>query len=84
MNEKQENRKWGEKLAEFYKKEICPLTDSKECEKAVENYKDNKDETNLMDDIFEALKLCESEKCILNEKLINEKLKKWNEENKES
>lgn len=65
------------KTKKFLRSEICPLTDSEKCEKAVRDFGEHADPLRLVDDVFNAMMKCDLEKCEINEGTIKEKLEKF-------
>ena len=66
-----------DKTKDFLRKEVCPLTNTEECEKVIDNYDDHADPLKLVDDIFNTMTQCDLEKCKINEKALKERLENF-------
>lgn len=70
-------------IVNFIKTKICPLTDDK-CYEALDKFKEHENIIKLVDDVFEGLIKCDSDKCKANESEIKEVFETFIKENEES
>lgn len=68
-----ENDHFGRMVAEFIKREICPLTDEK-CHEVVNRYDEHESSLKLVDELFDYLIKCDSDKCKMGEPRIKKEL----------
>ena len=63
-------------VVQFFEREVCPLVDG-ECKDIINKYKKHHAPLILVNDIFDYLMQCKSEKCEINEGKIKLKLEEF-------